>query len=90
MRPAFNLEPKYGVTLLTREDWTNGTGVPSAVKELVWFTDGSRMGRRVGDGVYGQYVGRRFSFSLGRYMKVFQAEIFAILSCAYEIHNRHR
>jgi hypothetical protein len=20
--PAFNLEPKYGVTMLTREDWT--------------------------------------------------------------------
>jgi hypothetical protein len=29
MRPAFNLEPKYGVTLLTREVWTKGTSVPS-------------------------------------------------------------
>jgi hypothetical protein len=30
MRPAFNPEPKYGVTILTREDWTNGTGAPPA------------------------------------------------------------
>jgi hypothetical protein len=28
MRPAFNLEPKYKVTTLTREEWTRGTGTP--------------------------------------------------------------
>jgi len=28
MRPAFNLEHKYRVTMLTREDWTGGTGGP--------------------------------------------------------------
>jgi hypothetical protein len=39
MRPAFNFEPKYRVTTLTRKDWTKGTGTP-AVKGLVWFTDG--------------------------------------------------
>ena len=30
MRPAFNLEPKYRVTMLTREDWTKATGTPPA------------------------------------------------------------
>ena len=25
MRPAFNLEPKYGVIMLTREDWTSAS-----------------------------------------------------------------
>ena len=25
MKPAFNLEPKYRVTMLTREDWTSGS-----------------------------------------------------------------
>jgi hypothetical protein len=48
MRPAFNLEPKYRVTMLTREHWTESTGAPPVVKGLVWFTDGSRM-RGVGD-----------------------------------------
>ena len=27
MRPAFNLEPKYRVTMITREDWTGGSGL---------------------------------------------------------------
>jgi len=71
MRPAFNLEPKYRVTMLTREDWTKGTGAPPVVKGPVWFTDGSKMREGPGAGVYGQSVGRRLSFSQGRYGTVF-------------------
>jgi ribonuclease HI len=41
-------------------------------------------------GVYGQSVGRRLSFSLGRYATVFQAEIYAILACAHEIQFQGR
>jgi hypothetical protein len=60
------------------EVWTKGTGVPTAVKVLVWFTDGSIIvGRGVegwaGAGVFGRSVGRRLRFSLGRYVTVFQA-----------------
>jgi hypothetical protein len=43
MRPAYNFEPKYRVTMLTRKDWTKGTGTPPVVKGLIWFTDGSEM-----------------------------------------------
>ena len=89
MRPAFNFEPKCTVTMLTMEDWTRGTGTPPVVKGLVWFTDGSRM-EGTGAGVYGQSVGRRLSFSLGRYATVFQAEIYAILECAHEIQFQDR
>jgi len=53
MRPSFKFEPKYRVTMLTREDLTKGTGAPPAVKGLVWFTDGSRMREGAGVGVYG-------------------------------------
>jgi hypothetical protein len=42
MRPGFNFEPKYRITMLTREDWTKGTGAPPVVKGLIWFTDGSK------------------------------------------------
>ena len=34
MRPAFNLEPKYRVIMLTREDWTKGTGTPKGSSGL--------------------------------------------------------
>jgi hypothetical protein len=44
MRPTFNLETKYRVTMLTREDWTKGSGAPPEAKRLVRFTDGSKMG----------------------------------------------
>jgi len=57
-----------------------GTGAPPAVKGLIWFTDGSKTRERTGAGVYGQSVGRRLSFSLGRYATVFQAKICAILA----------
>ena len=42
MRPAFNHEPKYRVTMLTTDEWTRGPGTPPVVKGLVWFTEGSK------------------------------------------------
>ena len=78
MRPAFNFEPKYRVTMLTTEDCTRVTGTPPVVKGLVWFTDLSTMKKGIGAGVYGQSVGRRLSFSLGRCATVFQAEIYML------------
>jgi len=41
-------------------------------------------------GVNGQSVGKRLSFSLGRYATVFQTEIYAILVCVYEIQFQSR
>ena len=66
------------------------TGSPPAVKGLVWFTDGSKMREGTGAGVYGQSVKRRLSFALGRYTTIFQAEIYAILACAYEIQSQNK
>ena len=53
MRTAFNLEPKYRVTMLTREGWTRWTETPPVFKGLVWFTDGSRTKEGTAAGVYG-------------------------------------
>jgi len=85
MRPACNFEPRYKVTMLTTEEWTKGPET-SAVKRLVWYTDGSRLWRGTGARVYGQTSGRRLIICLGKYATVFQAEIHAILACEYEIH----
>jgi len=30
VRPAYNFEPQYRVTMLPREDWTKATGAPPA------------------------------------------------------------
>ena len=90
MRPAFNLEPKYRVTMLTREDWTSGSGPSPEIKGLVCYTDGSRMKDGTGAGVYGHSLKRRLSFSLGKYPTVFQAEIYAIFACAYNLQSLNR
>ena len=90
MKPVYNFDPQYRVNVLTREDWAKATGAPPAVKGLVWFTDGSMMRGAAGAGVYGQSVKRRLSFPLGRYTTIFQAEIYAILACAYKIRSQNR
>ena len=50
------------------------------VKGLVWFTDGSR----TAEGIHGQSVNRRLSFSLGKHATLFQAEVYVILACVHE------
>jgi hypothetical protein len=90
MKSVFNLEPKYRVTMLTREEWTGGPRNPLAVKGLVWFTDGSGTveGTRAGAGVYGQSANRRLSISLGKHSTVFQAGVYVKLVCVHEIELR--
>jgi ribonuclease HI len=89
-RPAFNLEPKYRVTTLSREEWTRGPGTPPVVNWLVWFTDGSKTMEGTGAGVYGQSLGRRFSIPLGKHDTIFLAEVYGILACVYEIKTQSR
>ena len=85
MKPVFHLEPKYRVTMLTREEWTRGPGASPMVKELVWYTDGSSTAEGTGAGVYGQSVNRRLSIPLRKHATVFQAAVYAILACIEEI-----
>ena len=51
---------------------------------LIWFTDGSRANSGTGSGIFGLRSNRSFSFPLGKFAKVFQTEIYAILQCACE------
>jgi hypothetical protein len=71
MRPTFNLEPKYRVTMLTREEWIRGPGTP-VVKGLVWFTYGSRKMEGTGAGVCRQSLGRRLSICPGNMLHFFK------------------
>ena len=56
MKPIFNLEPKYQVTMLTTEEWTKGSGDPPMVKGLVWCTGGSRTAEGPGWGSMGNQL----------------------------------
>jgi hypothetical protein len=55
---------------------------------------GSKTNEGTGTGVYGHGMRRKFSFSLGQYTTVFQAEVLATKACADEnikrdYHNRN-
>jgi len=71
MKPAFNLERKYRVTMLTREEWTTGQATP-VVNGLVWLNDGSRTTKGMGAGVYGKSLGRRLRISLENMLQFFR------------------
>jgi hypothetical protein len=73
------------IHLLTRKEWTRGPWTPLVVKGLVWFTNGSKTAEGNGAGFYEQYLGRRLSIPLGKCATVFQAKVYAILACVYEI-----
>ena len=90
MKLVFNLEPKYRVTMLTREEWTRRPGTPPAVKGLIWFTDGYRTVEGTGAGVYGQSVDRKLSIPLGKHATIFQAEVYVILACVHETEIQDR
>jgi hypothetical protein len=76
--------------MLAREDWAKCPGTPPMVKGLVWYIDGSRTAEGTGAGVYGQSVNRRLSIPLGKRATVFQAEVYAILVCVFEIQTQER
>jgi ribonuclease HI len=90
MKPVFNLEPKYRVTILTREERTRGPETPPAVKGLFCFAVGSRTVEGIGVGVYGQSADRRLNISLGKHATVFQPEVYAILTCFHETETQDR
>jgi hypothetical protein len=72
MRPAYNFEPKYRVKLLSRKDWTIGTGTPPIVKGHVWFTDGSWMEEGLGLGSMGNLTEEGSAFPFDNMLQFFR------------------
>ena len=70
----------YHILIPSRSDWST---VPTHFgrKCSMWNTDGSKMGRNTGAGVYCSDERLEYSWSLGNYSTVFLAEVFAILMC---------
>ena len=55
MKPAYNFELKYRVTMLTREEQARGPGTPPAIKQLIWNKDGSKTLWRLGPESMGNF-----------------------------------
>jgi hypothetical protein len=84
MRPAFNLEPKCTVIVLTREEWNRGPGRAHLVHRLFKNNRGDQ------GCVLWAIFGKKAFISLGTYATVFQAEVYTILACVYEIQTQVR
>ena len=76
--------------MFTIEEWKRGTGTFLVVKGLVWLTDESRTAEGTGARIYGQFVGRRLSVSLGMHATFFQADEYEILACVHETDTQNR
>ncbi|XP_069357560.1 uncharacterized protein [Maniola hyperantus] len=88
MIPKYNFQRSFSVEIPDREDWTNNKITwPSGC--LKWFTDGSKSGKDVGCGIYGEKPRIKLYRNLGAYTSIFQAEVYAIIKCVETIlqHN---
>ena len=61
-----------------RSEWEHG-GPCTREGSIIFYTDGSKMGNKVGAGITGPGV--KLSVAMGKWPTVFQAEIYAILEC---------
>lgn len=71
----------YTISIDSRQQWTTDKSTLSTNNATVWFTDGSLMDGKAGYGAHRINPRCNLSGSLGKFCTVFQAEIFAILSC---------
>jgi hypothetical protein len=66
-----------------RSEWKDGFQ-SNRKGGLIWHTDGSKTNKGTGAGVYGYGRRQKLSFSIGNYITVFRAEVYAIRVCAVE------
>ena len=77
MIPSPSFEERFRTDITSREDWLRELVLDPKV--LNFFTDGSKMGGRVGCGVHCEKLNLNLFFRLPDYCSVFQAEIIAIM-----------
>ncbi|XP_026333703.1 uncharacterized protein LOC113240584 [Hyposmocoma kahamanoa] len=81
MLPKQNFKILYQVEFPTKEDWeTNSHTWKDG--SLLWYTDWSKMGPNVGCGIHGVRPRLSYKLNKGRYSSIFQAEVYAIITCA--------
>jgi hypothetical protein len=81
-------ENPFPITFPNRSEWNRGFQ-PDKKGRLIWYTDVSKTGKGFGAGVHCCGTKIKLNFSCGRYMTVFQAEVYAIKACADENMDRN-
>ena len=79
--PRYMFDKNYVVEIPVRLDWTNNN--VNLCDDIVCYTDGSRLESHSSSGasVFEQTQNKKHILPLGRYATVFQAEVYAILTC---------
>jgi hypothetical protein len=77
MIPRHVFHKPFTVRFLDRNGWGREF-IPVKREGLVCCIDGSKANEGTGAGVYGRGMRQRFSFRLGHYTTVFEAEVYAI------------
>lgn len=85
MTPMIDFERNFDVVFPSRLDWQSGWPISLPAREMVKYTDGSKMEDGTGAGVFTPEPDSGTWFHLGKLPSVFQAETFAALAGAGEL-----
>ena len=83
MQTQYCSDRPFKISLGSRDNWEDGKIPDHRLNYFIWYTDGSRKEPQCGAGIYREHPRMNTCISLRRYCIVFQAEVFAILTCAY-------
>lgn len=92
--PEIGFQRSFQVRVPTRKEWNEGK-VHQPEEATICFTDGSRLQRSLdapftsGAGIFSEDVVISESIALGEHATVYQAEMFAIRSCAQMLYMRN-
>jgi hypothetical protein len=87
MIPRHVYDKHFMVRFPDRSEWKDGLQA-NRKGGPIWYTNGSKPNKGTGAGVYGYGTRQKLSFSLGKYITVFQAQVYAIK--AYTLDNLDR
>jgi ribonuclease HI len=77
---TWNFDMKYKTEIRNREEWDHS--LKSASEPITWYSDGSKMDRTTGSGIYCEQLQIEKSVRLSDHSTVMQAETLAINMCA--------
>ncbi|XP_052737936.1 uncharacterized protein LOC128198145 [Bicyclus anynana] len=81
MTPNYYFQRNYTVEIPDRDRWLKNE-ITWKAGSLKCYTDGSKSGKDVGCGTYGEKPRVKIHRNLGTYTSIFQAEVYAIIDCA--------
>ncbi|XP_044597530.1 uncharacterized protein LOC123274105 [Cotesia glomerata] len=82
---SYHFSHHYRVFIPSRQEWEEENKSILSPAGLVWYTDGSKMEKGVGAGIYSSGPKTEISLQLGDTASIFQTEVYAIWACVEHI-----